>query len=447
MMNQNNLKRYVQRTLLLRLIIAGVIIALLVAVISYTLERDRFTRSLAKRIADNAALITATRNQIGSLSNEQRTAQLNQTMKQIIDGLGEQRLQGDHFILLRFFDQDKKLQASSQEQGNSPYRQLLETVKPSPPSFPRPGEDWFQLIRFNGQLVVHVVTYLTNFEGMEHSWFEGFYVLSDTTRAALRGRLLRAVLIALSIVLLTIATIYPLVMSLTNKLSRLSHSLMQANMETLQVLGSAIAKRDSDTNAHNYRVTIISVRLAEVVGLSHREIRGLIKGAFLHDVGKIGIRDDILLKPGKLDEDEYRVMKTHVDHGIEIVARSRWLSDALEVVHGHHEQITGNGYPEALAGDDIPISARIFAIVDVFDALTSRRPYKEPFSFEKTMMILEQDSGTHFDATLVEAFKTIAEDIYTHIAPMEEGLEEELDKILKKYFSGGKEDLDDLHLI
>ncbi len=446
-MNQNNLKRYVQKTLLLRFIIAGIVIALLVAAISYTLERDRFTRSLAKRVADNAALITATRNQIGSLSNEQRTAQLNQTMKQIIDGLGEQRLQGDHFILLRFFDQDKKLQASSQEQGESPYRQLLETVEPLPPSFPKPDEEWFQIIRFDGQLVVHVVTYLMNFEGMEHSWFEGFYVLSDTTRAALRGRLLRAVLIAFSIVLLTIATVYPLVMSLADKLSRLSHSLMQANMETLQVLGSAIAKRDSDTNAHNYRVTIIAVRLAEVVGLSRRDIRGLIKGAFLHDVGKIGIRDDILLKPGKLDEDEYRVMKTHVDHGIEIVARSRWLSDALEVVHGHHEQITGKGYPDALAGDDIPIGARIFAIVDVFDALTSRRPYKEPFSFEKTMMILEQDSGTHFDATLIEAFKTIAEDIYTHIAPMEEGLEEELDKILKKYFAGGKEDLDDLHLI
>ena len=162
MMNQNNLKRYVQRTLLLRLIIAGVIIALLVAAISYTLERDRFTRSLAKRIADNAVLITATRNQIGSLSNEQRTAQLNQTMKQIIDGLGEQRLQGDHFILLRFFDQDKKLQASSQEQGDSPYQQLLETVEPLPPSFPEPGEDWFQVIRFNGQLVVHVVTYLSS---------------------------------------------------------------------------------------------------------------------------------------------------------------------------------------------------------------------------------------------------------------------------------------------
>lgn len=446
-MKQNNLKRYVQKTLLQRLLIAGVVIAVLVAAISYTLERDRYIRSLVKKIANNAALMTASRNQIGFLNNEQRTAQLNQTLKQIVDSFGEERLQKDHFILMRFFDQDKKLRAETRDQGDSPFKQLLETVDSLPPSFPALGEDWFKIIRIDGWPIVHVVTQLTDFEGMEHAWFEGFYVLSDATRAAMRGRLLRAALIAFAIVLLTVATIYPLVMSLTNKLSRLSHSLMQANLETLQVLGSAIAKRDSDTNAHNYRVTIIAVRLAEVVGLSRREIRGLIKGAFLHDVGKIGIRDDILLKPGKLDEDEYRVMKTHVDHGVEIVARSRWLSDAMEIVHGHHEQITGKGYPDALAGEDIPIGARIFAIVDVFDALTSRRPYKEPFSFEKTMKILDQDSGTHFDATLIDAFKNIAEDIYTNIAPMEEGLEEELDKILRNYFAGGKEDLDDLHLI
>ena len=447
LMQQNNLKRYVQKLLLLRLLIAGVVIAVLVAAISYALERDRFIHSLAKRVANNAALVTATRNQMNSLNNAQRTAQLNQTLEQIVDSLGEERLHQDHFILMRFFDQNRKLQAEIRDQGDSPFKQLLETVALSPPSFPSPGEDWFKVVRFNGRPVVHVVTYLTNFEGMGHSWFEGFYVLSDATRAALRSQLLRAALIAFTIVLLTLATIYPLVMSLTNKLSRLSHSLMQANMETLQVLGSAIAKRDSDTNAHNYRVTIIAVHLAEVVGLSRRDIRGLIKGAFLHDVGKIGIRDDILLKPGKLDEDEYRVMKTHVDHGTEIVARSRWLSDAMEIVHGHHEQMAGKGYPDSLAGKDIPIGARIFAIVDVFDALTSRRPYKEPFSFEKTMMILEHDSGTHFDAALVDAFKTIAEDIYTNIAPMEEGLEEELDKILRNYFAGGKEDLDDLRLI
>ena len=140
-------------------------------------------------------------------------------------------------------------------------------------------------------------------------------------------------------------------------------------------------------------------------------------------------------------------MKTHVDHGVEIVARSRWLSDAMQVVNSHHEQVSGHGYPKSMSGEEIPMVARIFAIVDVFDALTARRPYKEPFSFEKTMAILEEGSGTHFDSTLIEAFKTIAENIYANIAPMEEGLEEELDKVLRKYFSGGKEDLDDEALL
>ncbi len=139
-MRQNNLKRYVQKTLLLRFVITGVIIALLVGVISYTLERDRFTRSLAKRIADYAALVTVTRNQLNALSNEQRTAQLNQTLAQIVDGLGGQRLKQDHFILLRFFDQNKKLRAESLEHGNSPFKKLLEAVGPSPPTFPEPGD-------------------------------------------------------------------------------------------------------------------------------------------------------------------------------------------------------------------------------------------------------------------------------------------------------------------
>ncbi len=447
-MKQNNLKSYVQKVLLVRLLIAGGVIALIVAAISYTLERDRFTRSLAEGVAKDAALITASRSSVDNiLSSDQRTEQLKQTMDQLVNALGEERYQRDHFILMRFYDQDKKLRAMTQEGEESLFHQLIKTMPPLPPAFPPPGDYWYSIKKLNDHTLVHVVTYLANFEGMEHSWFEGVQVVSNETLIAMRLRLLRAAMIAFAIVIVTLATIYPLVMSLTNKLSRLSHSLMEANMETLQVLGSAIAKRDSDTNAHNYRVTIIAVRLAEAVGLSKRDIRGLIKGAFLHDVGKIGIRDEILLKPGKLDEDEYRIMKTHVDHGVEIVARSRWLSDAMQVVHGHHEQITGNGYPKSLSGDEIPMVARIFAIVDVFDALTARRPYKEPFSFEKTMGILEEDSGTHFDATLIEVFKTIAEDIYANIAPMEEGLEEELDKVIKVYFAGGKEDLEDTGLI
>ena len=117
-------------------------------------------------------------------------------------------------------------------------------------------------------------------------------------------------------------------------------------------------------------------------------IRILIKGAFLHDVGKIGIRDNILLKPGRLDEEEFEEMKRHVNHGLDIISKSAWLNEASAVVGSHHEKYEGNGYPAGLKGEAIPVLARIFAIADVFDALTSHRPYKKPLSYEETIDIL-----------------------------------------------------------
>jgi len=218
-------------------------------------------------------------------------------------------------------------------------------------------------------------------------------------------------------------------------MSRLTYSLLDSNLETLQVLGSAIAKRDSDTDAHNYRVTIISVRLAERIGLDSEAMKGLIKGAFVHDVGKIGVRDSVLLKPGPLSPDEYDVMKDHVDHGLDIVERSDWLRDAIDVVGYHHEKFDGTGYRKGLSGRSIPIGARIFAIADVFDALTSRRPYKEPFSLEETMAILDKGRKTHFDPDVLDAFAEIAEGIYRNFADRDDDLlRKEVDEIIERYF-------------
>ena len=129
---------------------------------------------------------------------------------------------------------------------------------------------------------------------------------------------------------------------------------------------------------------------------------------FLHDVGKIGVRDSILLKPGRLDKDEYEIMKTHVRHGLDIVKRSAWLKDATDVVGYHHEKFNGEGYFENLAGEKIPIAARIFAIADVFDALTSERPYKKAFSLEQAISILKEGKETHFDPQLLDVFIDIA---------------------------------------
>ncbi|MBF0345901.1 MAG: HD domain-containing protein, partial [Nitrospirae bacterium] len=161
----------------------------------------------------------------------------------------------------------------------------------------------------------------------------------------------------------------------------------------------------------------------------------LIKGSFLHDAGKIAISDNILLKPGKLTDEEFDQMKTHVQHGVDIIGNTAWLQDAVEVVQYHHEKYDGTGYIAGLKGQDIPLGARIFAITDVFDALTSKRPYKEPFSFDKTIDILKQGRGSHFDPDILDVFLTISNDLYEYISKGSDTvLISTLDRFIKKYF-------------
>jgi HD-GYP domain-containing protein (c-di-GMP phosphodiesterase class II) len=204
----------------------------------------------------------------------------------------------------------------------------------------------------------------------------------------------------------------------------------------LKVLGSAIAKRDSDTNIHNYRVTLYSVRLGEKQGISNAAMQGLIKGAFLHDVGKIAISDTILLKPGKLTDEEFAVMKTHVNHRVEIIGSYAWLKDTEDVIRCHHERFDGSGYPSRMSGKHIPQNARIFAIVDVFDALTSRRPYKEPFSLETSMKIIEDSQGSHFDPAIVRLFMENSDNLYKEICTEDEAsLLIKLEECISSYFN------------
>jgi HD-GYP domain-containing protein (c-di-GMP phosphodiesterase class II) len=163
-------------------------------------------------------------------------------------------------------------------------------------------------------------------------------------------------------------------------------------------------------------------------------MRGLIKGSFIHDVGKIGIPDAILLKPGRLDEEEYRVMQTHVELGADIVRRASWLRDSVPVVAAHHEKF-GGGYPSGARAQDIPLTARIFAIADVFDALTSERPYKKPLALDETLKILEQGRGVHFDPEL-DAFAAISSGLHGKYAGREGvDLQQELVAVVDRYFS------------
>lgn len=290
-------------------------------------------------------------------------------------------------------------------------------------------------VSVDGRPHIHIAVPLTDSSGRRVAQLEGVFAISDAGIAEMRGQIARTVGLAILIVLVTSVAIYPIILVLIGRLGRTTLHLLDANLETLRVLGGAVAKRDSDTDAHNYRVTIYSVRLAEALGLPQERIRALIKGAFVHDVGKIGIRDAVLLKPGKLDDDEYAVMKTHVEHGIDLAARSSWLRDGLPVVSCHHEKYDGAGYPRGIAGDEIPEIARVFAISDVFDAVASRRPYKEPCTFEETMEILQHGRGTHFDPKMLDAFGEIAQGLYDEFAGVEGARPKRvLDTITQKYF-------------
>ncbi|MDD2450011.1 MAG: HD domain-containing protein [Sulfurimonas sp.] len=249
----------------------------------------------------------------------------------------------------------------------------------------------------------------------------------------------QSIYITLVTVFLTIVIfsllIFPLIYFAYKKLNKHRLELLSSNIMIINTLGNAIALRDSDTNEHNYRVTLYGIKFAQSINLDHESIRVLIKGAFLHDVGKIGISDNILLKNGKLNEAEFEIMKTHVVKGVELVNHNSWLEDAKEVILNHHEKYDGKGYPNNVKGKDIPLTARIFAIVDVFDALTSKRPYKEPFSYEKSIEILKEGYNSHFDGELLNKFIEISNSLYKDTGLKEkEELNKELDSLIEKYF-------------
>ena len=271
--------------------------------------------------------------------------------------------------------------------------------------------------------------------GAVSGYFEGVFLIDPATSARLKEDLLASLLIALAAVALTTLVLYPVILSLNRSIIRQSKELLKGNIELMEVLGSAIAKRDSDTNIHNYRVAIYSVKLAEQCNFRADAIRDLIAGAFLHDVGKIGISDTILLKPGRLTPEEFTVMKTHVAMGVEILKKSSWLERARNVVEFHHEKFDGSGYPRGLKGKEIPTSARIFSIVDVFDALSSNRPYKASFSFEDAIEILQQNGGSHFDPKLVRLFEKIARPLHTEVSnATQEIVESRLHELIFHYF-------------
>jgi len=188
------------------------------------------------------------------------------------------------------------------------------------------------------------------------------------------------------------------------KLSETVDELSRTYRSTLGALAMALDARDAETRGHSERVVAFSLRLGVQLGLPREDLVGLERGALLHDVGKIGVRDAILLKPASLTPDEWQEMKLHTEFGRAILEQVPFLANAIPVVAEHHERWDGSGYPRGLKGEEIDVKARVFAVADCIDAVTSDRPYRRASSFEAAGEELVQHAGTQFDPRIVEAF-------------------------------------------
>ena len=184
---------------------------------------------------------------------------------------------------------------------------------------------------------------------------------------------------------------------------------------TLEALGDALDLKDSETEGHSKRVTAFTIALARAMGISPAEIKVIARGAFLHDIGKMAIPDDILRKPGKLTPGEQEIMREHCTRGYQMLRKIPFLAEAAEIVFTHQEHYDGSGYPSALKGAAIPIGSRIFAVADTLDAITSDRPYRQARTFDAARAEIIRCSGTQFDPAVVEVYLKIPNELWLEL--------------------------------
>ncbi len=198
------------------------------------------------------------------------------------------------------------------------------------------------------------------------------------------------------------------------ELQKAHEDLVTAYNETIEGWSRALDLRDKETELHTQRVTEITLRLARLVGMSEEELVHVQRGALLHDIGKMGVPDSILLKPGALTEEEWVIMRQHPIHAYNLLYPIEYLRPALDIPYCHHEKWDGTGYPRQIKGEEIPLAARIFAIADVWDALSSDRPYRRACPESEVLEYIRNKAGTHFDPALVEIFLNNYHDIVNH---------------------------------
>lgn len=206
-----------------------------------------------------------------------------------------------------------------------------------------------------------------------------------------------------------------LVAERTQQLSTALQDLEESYDYTLEALGGALDAKDAETEGHCQRVTAFTITIARAMGVQGVELRHIARGAFLHDIGKMGIPDHILRKPGPLTPEEREIMRQHSEIGYTVLERIPFLKEAAEIVLTHQECYDGSGYPRGLRGDDIPLGARIFAVADTLDAMISDRPYRKALPISAAREEIRRNSGTQFDPRIVQVFMSIPDRVWLEL--------------------------------
>jgi putative nucleotidyltransferase with HDIG domain len=238
--------------------------------------------------------------------------------------------------------------------------------------------------------------------------FEGAQLISAVARALEHGRLMKQNAAYRQ-------NLEEIISARTSRLRATMKDLERSYDFTLEAMGDALDLRDAETEGHSRRVTAYTIALAREMGLDAEQLRVIARGAFLHDIGKIATPDRILLKPGKLDPEEIEIMREHCARGYEMVRKIPFLREASEIVYSHQETFDGSGYPRGLRGEEIPLGARIFAIADTLDAMTSDRPYRKGRSFAEARQEIARCSGSQFDPSIVTVFLNMPEDLWNDL--------------------------------